>query len=328
MPSKAQTATHTPRPAPGPSMRDSFAHDVAAGLARTPKTLPCKYFYDAQGSALFEEITRLAEYYPTQTETAILRQCAGTFARDVTAGVSVLVEFGSGSSLKTEILLDALPGIACYIPIDVSASALDEAAERLARRFPRLDVRPLVGDFTSTVAVPAAFAGFSRIGFFPGSTIGNFAPDEAITLLTNFHSTLGGGARLLIGADLKKDLDVLIPAYDDPAGVTAAFNLNLLARINRELGGNFDLTRFRHKVVYDATRGRIEMHLESLCDQVVTVAHHSYRLRAGETIHTENSYKFTIDEFQAMSAQAGWQPRHVWTDERGYFSVHDLAAAP
>ncbi len=313
-------------PAPESSL-DSFARDVAAGLSRQPKTLSCQYFYDARGSELFEEITRLPEYYPTVVETGILRVCTPNIARSVAAEATVLVEFGSGSSAKTEILLEALPRIACYIPIDVSSSALEAAAHRLAARFPRLDVRPVVGDFTRPIAIPADVDGLAKIGFFPGSTIGNFAPDEATRLLAAFRSTLAPKGRLLIGADLKKDPAVLIPAYDDGAGVTAAFNLNLLARINRELGGTFDLSRFRHVARYDAGKGRIEMHLESLCDQVVTVANQSYRFRAGETIHTENSHKFTIDEFHVLARHAGWKARQVWTDERAYFSVHDLTAA-
>lgn len=324
MPSTSQLKAGDEPPQQEHASLEAFARDVAIGLSSQPKTLSCQYFYDARGSELFEEITRLPEYYPTAVETGILRACTPDFARNVTAEASVLVEFGSGSSVKTEILLEALPGIACYIPIDVSASALDLAADRLARRFPRLDVRPVVGDFTRPIAVPADVDGLARIGFFPGSTIGNFAPDEAIALLAAFRRTLATGGRLLIGADLKKDLGVLLPAYDDAAGVTAAFNLNLLVRINRELGGNFDLARFRHVVRYDAIKGRIEMHLESLCDQVVTVGSHSYRVSAGETIHTENSHKFTVDEFKTLARKAGWRPRHVWTDERAYFSVHDL----
>ncbi|MDX2156174.1 MAG: L-histidine N(alpha)-methyltransferase [Hyphomicrobiaceae bacterium] len=304
-----------------------FAFDVTEGLSRHPKTLPCRYFYDARGSELFDQITQLPEYYPTSVETDILAASMPSLASEVTAGASALVEFGSGSSMKTEILLRALPGIACYIPIDVSGSALDAAADRLASRFPRLDIRPTVGDFTQPITIPSDVHGLTLIGFFPGSTIGNFAPDEATSLLAAFRSTLAPGGRLLIGADLKKDVGILIPAYDDAAGVTAAFNLNLLTRINRELGGNFDLARFRHKVIYDSCKGRIEMHLESTCDQVVTVAKHRFCFRAGETIHTENSHKFTIGEFQALARTAGWQPRRVWTDERQFFSVHDLIAS-
>ena len=325
MPSRSRLAEGAPATQSGLGNEPSFARDVAQGLSSQHKTLPCRYFYDARGSELFEEITRLPEYYPTLVETGILRACAADFGRKLSGGPSVLIEFGSGSSVKTELLLEILPGIVRYIPIDVSASALDAAAARLASRFPRLEVRPVIGDFTRPIAMPAETGGLSKIGFFPGSTIGNFTPDETIGLLTAFRSTLAPAGRLLIGADLKKDLDVLIPAYDDAAGVTAAFNLNLLARINRELGGNFDLTRFRHTVRYDAIRGRIEMHLESLCDHVVTVAGQSYRFKAGETIHTENSYKFTIDELQTLARKAEWKPEHVWTDERGYFSVHDLA---
>ena len=324
MPSRSRLAAGT---APSPSDLDAeagFARDVAEGLASHPRTLPCRYFYDARGSELFEEITRLPEYYPTVVETGILRACLPEFARSLGGGPAVLVEFGSGSSLKTELLLAAVPGIVRYIPIDVSASALAAAAARLAHRFPALDVRPVVGDFTQATAISLHAEGLARIGFFPGSTIGNFAPDEAIGLLSAFRTTLSPKGRLLIGADLKKDLSVLVPAYDDAAGVTAAFNLNLLARINRELGGNFNLNRFRHLIRYDEKKGRVEMHLESTCDQVVTVRGQSYRFRTGDTIHTENSHKFSIDEFRALGRKAGWQPRHVWTDERALFSVHDF----
>ncbi len=305
---------------------DQFARDVVNGLSRQRKTLPCQYFYDARGSELFEEITRIPEYYPTQVEMAILRECTPEIAREMTDQASVLIEFGSGSSEKTEILLEALPGIVCYVPIDVSASALDDAAARLARRFPDLDVRPVVGDFTRPITIPGDVAKMERIGFFPGSTIGNFAPDEATRLLSAFRSTLSPRGRLLIGADLKKDVGVLLAAYDDAQGVTAAFNLNLLARINRELGGNFDLSRFHHSVRYDAIKGRIEMHLESACNQVVTVGEDRFCFRTGETIHTENSHKFTVGEFQALARKAGWTPRHVWTDAHSLFSVHDLTA--
>ena len=219
---------------------DEFAAAVIGGLSRPQKTLPCRYFYDARGSELFEEITRLPEYYPTRTEAAILEANAAEMAADVPKG-GALVEFGSGSSLKTEILLRHLPHLGCYVMIDVSESALDDAARRLAARFPTLDVRPIVGDFSFPVALPPDVAARPKTGFFPGSTVGNFTPAEAQRLLRVFRAVLSPGGRLIVGADLKKDPRTLVQAYDDAAGVTAAFNLNLLARINRELGGSFDL---------------------------------------------------------------------------------------
>jgi dimethylhistidine N-methyltransferase len=310
-----------------PESTGGFARDVAVGLARAQKQLPCQYFYDARGSELFEEITRLPEYYPTGVEIGILRNCVSQLARQLPGKPLVLVEFGSGSSLKTEILLEALPAIACYMPIDVSWSALEGAAARLSQRFPHLAVRPVVADFTRPIAIPADIAHLERLGFFPGSTIGNFEPDDAIDLLAAIRVTLSPRGHLLIGADLKKDLSVLLPAYDDAAGVTAAFNLNLLERINRELNGNFDLSRFRHQARYDHAKGRIEMHLESLCDQVVTVGNQRFRFTAGETIHTENSHKFTVEEFQKLSRRAGWQVLDVWTDPRQYFSEHHLTTS-
>lgn len=302
-----------------------FAGDVVAGLSQPRKTLPCQYFYDTRGSALFEDITGLPEYYPTVTETAILRRYVTEIAGS-NGDETLLIEFGSGSSTKTELLIDALPGLRCYMPIDVSASALDQAAGRLRERYPQLDVRPVVGDFTGTTAIPTDLEGRRRLGFFPGSTIGNFAPPQALDLLAAFRATLGAGSRLIIGVDLRKDVRTLLQAYDDAQGVTAAFNINLLVRINRELGGTFDLTGFRHKARYDLERGRIEMHLVSMRDQTASVCGHTFTFRVHETIHTENSYKFTIAQFQALASEAGWTPRQVWTDPKDLFSIHDLAA--
>ena len=238
------------------------------GLSRPQKTLPCRFFYDARGSELFEEITRLPEYYPTRTETAILEAHAAEMAEAVPAG-GVLVEFGSGSSLKTEILLRQLPQLGAYVCIDVSESALAAARARLASRFPALDVRPIVGDFSRTVTFPADLAERPKTGFFPGSTIGNLTPAEAVRLLAAFGVCLGAGGRLIVGVDLKKDARQLHMAYNDARGVTAAFNLNLLARINRELAGTFDLGAFQHEAVYNPREGRIEMHLKSLRRQAV-----------------------------------------------------------
>lgn len=308
--------------AAGPE-QSAFAMAVCQGLARPQKTLPCRYFYDAAGSELFEQITELPEYYPTRTEAGILAAHAAEMAAGVPEG-SVLVELGSGSSVKTEILLRELPGLAAYVPLDVSPSALDGAKRRLASRFPALDVHPIVGDFWHPVQFPAHLAGRAKTGFFPGSTIGNLTPVEAVRLLSVVRSSLGRGSRLIIGVDLRKDEGVLVRAYDDAAGVTAAFNLNLLARINRELGGTFDLDAFRHRALYNRRDGRIEMHLVSTRDQGASVCGRAFRFAADETIHTENSYKYSLEQFRDLAGSAGWTAGRVWTDAERLFSVHEL----
>jgi dimethylhistidine N-methyltransferase len=308
-----------------PEDEDAFARAVIEGLSQPEKSLPCRYLYDARGSELFEEITRLPEYYPTRTEAAIL-EAHGREMADALPRGAALVEFGSGSSLKTEILLRHLSGLGCYVSIDVSESALEEAARRLARRFPTLDVRPIVGDFTSPIVLPADVAARPKTGFFPGSTIGNFAPADAQRVLGVFRTMLAPGGRLIVGADLKKDPRTLVLAYNDAAGVTAAFNLNLLARINRELAGTFDLSGFRHEAVYNPREGRIEMHLLAVRAQEASVRGRRFRFREGETIHTENSYKYSLDQFRDFARSAGWEPQRVWTDERALFSVHELVS--
>jgi dimethylhistidine N-methyltransferase len=300
-----------------------FASAVIDGLSRPNKTLPCRFFYDARGSELFEQITRLPEYYLTRTETAILEACAAEMALGVPEG-AVLVEFGSGSSRKTEILLRELSVLGSYVAVDVSDSALHEARARLALRFPSLDMRPVVADFSYPVSLPPSLAARHKVGFFPGSTIGNVTPAEAVRLLGVFRSVLSPGGRLIVGVDLKKDARQLVRAYDDAAGVTAAFNLNLLARINRELDGSLDLTTFGHKVVYNPRQGRIEMHLESTRHQEVSIRGRIFQFRAGECIHTENSYKYAIGEFQDVARSANWHPQRVWTDKDNLFSVHEL----
>jgi dimethylhistidine N-methyltransferase len=307
------------------SAADQFATEVLQGLSRPSKTLPCRFFYDARGSELFERITRLPEYYPTRAETAILKAHAEEIAGSVPDG-GVLVEFGSGSSLKTEILLERLPRLGAYVPIDVSQSALADAKRRLAARFPWLDVRPIMANFAYPVALPAELAWRHKTGFFPGSTIGNLMPVEASRLLRVFRAVLSSGGRLIVGIDLKKDAGRLVRAYDDSAGVTAAFNLNLLVRINRELGANFDLRAFKHKAIYNACDGRIEMHIVSLREQSVRIRGRRIYFRAGESIHTENSYKYSIPQFQDLARSANWQPTRVWTDPRGLFSVHELTS--
>jgi dimethylhistidine N-methyltransferase len=306
---------------------DDFAAAVLDGLSRPHKSLPCRFFYDAAGSALFEEITQLPEYYPTRTETAILEMHAAEMAEAVPAG-GVLVEFGSGSSLKTEILLRHLPQLAAYVCVDVSESALAAARDRLVERFPALDVRPIVGDFARGMAFPADLTGRPKTGFFPGSTIGNLTPGEAARLLAMFRTGLAPDGRLIVGVDLKKDARKLVLAYNDARGTTAAFNLNLLARINRELAGTFDLGAFAHEAVYNPREGRIEMYLRSTRGQTASVLGRRVRFEAGERIHTENSYKYGIGQFQDLARTAGWQPRRVWTDRDAMFSVHELVSDP
>jgi dimethylhistidine N-methyltransferase len=304
-------------------VEDEFASSVIEGLSKTQKSLPCRYFYDARGSALFEDITRLPEYYPTRTESQILRDHAGDMVATIGKD-ELLVEFGSGSSLKTEILLDRIGPSVAYVPIDVSEAALADAKVRLARRYPMRDVRSIVADFSRTIALPKDLASRRKTGFFPGSTIGNLSPREAEGLLKIFGRALGSASRLIIGVDLKKDPRVLIDAYSDAAGITAAFNLNLLRRINRELGANFEERGFRHEAIYDPLKGRIEMHLVSLREQQVDVCDRTFRFRMNESIHTENSYKYTIEQFREVARASGWQPNRVWTDTKQQFSVHEL----
>ena len=304
---------------------DDFAASVIEGLSRPRKSLPCRFLYDARGSELFEEITKLPEYYPTRTEIAILEAHAAAMAENVPEK-AVLVEFGSGSSRKTEILLKNLHELAAYVPIDVSESALGDAKRRLLARFPALAVRPLIADFSRPVALPEDLIDAHKLGFFPGSTIGNFPPAEARCLLAAMRDVVGPAGRLLVGVDLKKDARALVGAYNDQDGVTAAFNLNLLARINRELEGSFDLDGFRHEAIYDPREGRIEMHIVSIKAQTARVRGRRFEFLAGETIHTENSYKYAIGQFQVLARAGGWLPRRVWLDDEHLFSVHELIA--
>ena len=300
-----------------------FAGAVLAGLSRKPRSIPCRFFYDARGSELFEEITKLDEYYPTRTETALLEAYGSEIAALAGAG-RVLVEFGSGSSRKTSLLLSALTDVHAYIPIDIAAESLQEAAEWLAGRHPSLTILPLIADFTATRALPQAARGRELLGFFSGSTIGNLTHDEARTFLASAARLLGKGSTFLLGVDLKKPASILLPAYNDARGITAAFNLNLLSRINRELGGTFDLSRFAHDAVWNAKAGRIEMYLESLADQTAHVLGRGFAFAKGDTIHTENSHKYTVDEFQALARAGGWRPVKAWTDADRLFSLHLL----
>jgi dimethylhistidine N-methyltransferase len=307
--------------APWPN--SEFAMGVINGLSSRYKSLPCKYFYDARGSKLFEMITNLPEYYPTRTEIAILEAHAAEIVHGVPGG-AMLIEFGSGSSRKTEILLGSLPGLRAYVPIDVSENALHGAEQRLKKRFPALDVQPIAADFSQSAALPSDLASCPKLGFFPGSTVGNYSPSAAVRLLRTMGDMLSPNGRLIIGVDLKKDACQLVRAYNDAEGVTAAFNLNLLARINRELEGTFDLAAFRHKAIYNPREGRIEMHLVAKKTQAVSVLGRWFRFSAGETIHTENSYKYSTGQFQELARISGWQPRQCWSDEQKLFSVHEL----
>jgi dimethylhistidine N-methyltransferase len=300
-----------------------FAADAIAGLTAEPKRLAPKYFYDSEGSRLFERITELPEYYPTRTEIAILKAHARDIAALVPAGAA-LVEFGAGSCRKTRILFDAAPQLSAFVPVDISGEFLQQQAAELRRLYRKLPIHAVVADIARPFALPAAVAGAPCVGFFPGSTIGNFEPHEATAFLRNAAEILGAGAVLVVGADLVKDNETLNAAYNDAAGVTARFNLNLLTRINRELGGNFDLARFEHHAFFNREKSRIEMHLASLRRQRVKVAGTAIEFRAGETIHTENSYKYTAEGFRALARGAGWTPVAVWTDADDLFSVHAL----
>jgi dimethylhistidine N-methyltransferase len=306
------------RAAPTVETADSFAADVLEGLTAKPKRLSPKYFYDLAGSALFERITQLPEYYPTRCEIALLRQHAPAIASLFPQNCA-LVEFGAGSSRKVRILLGAAATIEAYVPVDISGDFLQNEAVLLRRDFPRLAVHPVVADFTQAFDIPAPVTNLPRVGFFPGSTIGNFEPHEAAKFLRHAADTLGEGAVLVIGVDLIKDTKILCPAYNDAEGVTAKFNLNLLARINRELGANFDLSAFEHHACYNREQKRIEMHLASTKRQKVRVNGKAVTFRAGETIHTENSYKYTVESFSALARGTGWSVLQSWSD--GMFGV-------
>ncbi|GAB5518330.1 MAG: L-histidine N(alpha)-methyltransferase [Rhodothermales bacterium] len=298
--------------------------DVHRGLTASPKTLPSKYFYDEEGSRLFDAITELEAYYPTRTEMGIMEAHIGSMMEAIGAR-ALLVEYGSGSSLKTRILLDHLPDLVGYVPIDISGEYLLATAYQLAERYPELTIVPIAADYTTAFNLPElAHQADNVVAYFPGSTIGNFTPDEAAIFLKGTARLVGSSGRLLIGVDLKKDKAVLDLAYDDPEGVTAAFNLNVLTRLNRELNADFDLEAFTHRAFYNEAAGRVEMHLVSNVAQTVTIGDESYAFEEGETIHTENSYKYALGEFADLAAQAGFGVEHVWTDANDWFSVQLL----
>lgn len=301
-----------------------FLEDVISGLSQPQKALPPKYLYDAEGSRLFERICRLREYYPTRTELALTKRHLREIVRF--AGVRCeLIEYGSGESVKTRMLIEHLRP-SRYVPIEISEVALRDAARRLAREFPWLDINAVVGDFSRPLKLPPPSGRklCRRVAYFPGSTIGNLSPAEAEGFLRMTRSQVGAGGAMLVGVDLKKDANILHAAYNDAKGVTAAFNLNLLVRINRELDADFDLRRFRHYAFYNASLGRIEMHLVSLARQRVRVGRSRFQFDAGETIHTENSCKYSVEEFQVLAAKAGFTGARVWRDRRSLFSLHGL----
>lgn len=311
------------RPVPQDDATEIFASDVTAGLSAQPKVLLPKYFYDAAGSQLFEDITQLPEYYPTRTELGILRANARQLA-ELAPKDAALIEFGAGSAVKAKILLNAAPQIGAYVPVDISAEFLADEARRLERDVPRVGVFPVAADFTAAFELPAAVRDRPRVGFFPGSTIGNFEPPQAKAFLRQAARILGPDALFIVGADRVKDEDILHAAYNDAAGVTAQFNLNLLTRINRELGGDFDLKAFRHFARYNRSLARIEMHLESTARQVARVRNVAFRFAEGETIHTESSHKFTVAAFTALATDAGWAVSRVLSDAKDWFSVYVL----
>lgn len=297
-----------------------FANDVLHGLGKRPASIPPKYFYDVKGSRLFDAITELPEYYPTRTEVAILQTNADEIAHHVGTG-SLLVEPGGGSCAKVHILLEGLKPMA-YVPMDISRQHLQLAAEELAVAFPWLEIHAACTDFTHTMELPPTAPEGSIVAFFPGSSIGNFDHQEAVEFLSSIALLVKPGGYLLIGVDLKKDKTILQAAYDDATGITAQFNLNLLDRINRELDGDFDLSTWRHKAFFNEQAGRIEMHLVSLYEQQVRIGQTVFRFARGESIHSENSYKYTTEEFIELAKQSGFQSDALWVDEDKLFSVH------
>jgi dimethylhistidine N-methyltransferase len=302
-----------------------FAREVIDDLSQHPKRLSPKYFYDAAGSELFEQITLLPEYYPTRTELTILRDHGPEISAILPKGAA-LIEFGAGATTKVRLLLKEC-AFGAYVPVDISGDFLQGQAGALRADFPGLNVYPVTADFTAPFALPDAVAAMPKVGFFPGSTLGNFEPHEACAFLRRARDILGHGARMVIGVDLEKDERVLYKAYNDAAGVTARFNLNVLHRINRELGGDFDIGAFIHRAIYNRERHRIEMHLISKKALTARVLGKNFSFRPGESIHTESSYKYSVERFNALARGSGWTPLQSWTDAAGMFSVHALVTS-
>ncbi|MDG2220695.1 MAG: L-histidine N(alpha)-methyltransferase [Rubripirellula sp.] len=302
----------------------SFHDDVIEGLGNSPRWIPCKYFYDERGSQLFDQICELDEYYLTRTELAIMERYAGEMADQIGSGV-MLVEFGSGSSVKTRILLDHLHKPVAYVPVDISQDHLRKTAEGLQVRYPKIEVLPVCADFTEDFGLPTPSRPPTHDAvYFPGSTIGNFPPDDALTLLKRIVRLCGCGGGLLIGVDLQKDPKVIEAAYNDAQGITAAFNLNLVDRLREELGANLQQDGFEHHAAYNSKDHRVEIGLISRVDQEVKIGDRSFRFAAGELIHTEYSHKYTVDGFAALAAQAGLTLHEYWTDPDGLFAVLHL----
>lgn len=301
-----------------PSADAGLRQELLDGLSRPQKRLPSKLFYDAEGSALFDAICELPEYYVTRTELAIMRRHAGAIAMALGQD-RTLVEFGSGSSVKTRILLDHMRP-AAYVPIDISGEHLQRTADDLRGRYPQLKVRPLTADFTAPLP-PLAATDERPVVYFPGSTLGNFEQDEALALLRGIRATAGDDGGLLIGADLRKPLELLLPAYDDASGVTAAFNLNLLRRLNDEFGADFRIETFTHRVVWNQALSRIEMHLVAREDLVFSIFGRRFALRAGETLHTENSHKYSPEQLASMARRTGFRVARSWCDAQDWFTV-------
>ena len=314
----ATLAEPAPPAAAPDDLHYAFRADVLDGLARAAKSIPARWFYDHRGSELFEDITRQPAYYPTRSEIAILEQHGAEIGTAIGPGRAV-IEFGAGSAAKTPLLLDRIAP-AAYVPIDISGEFLRESCKVLERRYPGLLIDPVEADFTRPVTVPLV-AGAQRLGFFPGSTIGNLEPAAAVDLLRTMRATLGDGARLLIGMDLVKDRQVLLDAYDDRAGVTAAFNLNLAVRINRELDGTIPRAALRHRAIWNDARARIEMHLEAICAIEFSVCGRCFAMAAGETIHTENSHKYERGSATTLLLAGGWAPAREYRDDAGRFMV-------
>ena len=307
------------------SQPELFRQDVIAGLSKQRKSLPSRWLYDERGSELFEQITHLEEYYPTRVETGILRANAAEMAGFIGKGAT-LIEYGAGAGIKTEILIDALQTPRLYVPVDISGDFLDQAVISLRHRFPNIGIWPIVADFTGDFDLPSGIPLKGRSAFFPGSTIGNLDHGETVSFLRRMHRQVGAKGTAVIGVDLTKDLRVLRGAYNDRQGVTAEFNVNLLARINRELDGDFRLERFAHEARWNNLNSAVEMHLVSTEAQTATVGGQSFDFEAGESIHTETSRKYDVRTFSALVESAGWYIDEMWTDPRQSFGVFGLAS--
>jgi dimethylhistidine N-methyltransferase len=308
------------------SMPDVFRHDVMAGLSSFPKIIPSRWLYDMRGSELFEQITALPEYYPTRTETSILSSYASEIA-EFASPASVLVEYGAGAGVKTRLLLDALEGLQAYVPVDIAGDFLEQAVERLSGSYPHVAMKPVIADFTSSFAMPEGLAlDGRRLAFFPGSTIGNLTELETVDFLSMVREHVGTDGAAAIGFDLIKDVGRLIAAYDDEQGVTAAFNLNILERINRELGGSFPVGRFQHEAWWNPAHSSIEMHLVSLDNRVVHIDGNAFSFRSGESIRTEISRKFDTRMIASLAYRSGWRVDRTWVDADKQFAVVGLLA--